>query len=127
MNVNSKNTKNTTNAVISFFKFLEKNGPKLLQGGMTIVLLVRFVFYVVHFFPGFGEFTWSKIEQKELYVKRMMDELEKAKKKPGIYQSLKYYDIVSLFLFAWFLYLTEKNQSVAFFKFAIGMTLLNYA
>lgn len=112
------------NAVISFF---EKNGPELLQGGMAIVVILRFVLYLVHFFPGFGKFTWGKIEQKELYVQRMLDELKKAKKKPGIYQSLKYYDIAVLVLFAWFLYLTEKNQSTAFFKFAISMTLLNYA
>lgn len=31
-----------------------------------------------------------------------------------------------MFLFAWFLYLTEKNQYVAFFKFAIGMTLVAF-
>lgn len=120
------NVKPTVN-MKSVISFLDENRKDLLYGGMMIVLLVRVMIYLVHFFPGFGEFTWSKIEQKELYVQRILDELKKAKKKPEMYQSLKYYDIAILILFAWFLFFTEKSQFIAFLKLAIGMTLLNYA
>ena len=106
---------------------LEKHLPELLLIIIFIILMVRFMFYLVHFFPGFGKFTWSRVEQKELYIERMLDELKKAKKKPGIYQSLKYYDIAACVVFAWYLYLTEKSMEVGLLKIAIGLTLLNYA
>ena len=90
-----------------------------------VILLVRYIFYFINFFPGFGTFEWNNIKRKEEMIIRIQKELVKAKENPELYQILKYLDYsVILALFFYFAFGNWKSDDTM--KLLIVAVFMNY-